>query len=95
MKQQLQSLLNEKVAGLKISYPRSDGSLQELTVAEILARRAAFEMGYNPNDGAEIRWGAPEGSTERASCKRRAPAGQQQIMQNVRKWFVQRLHPPT
>ena len=95
MKQQLQSLLNEKVAGLKISYPRSDGSLQELTVAGILARRAAFEMGYNPNDGAEIRWGAPEGSTERASCKRRAPAGQQQIMQNVRKWFVQRLHPPT
>jgi hypothetical protein len=91
----LQALLDKKVAGLTISYTRTDGSAQELTIAEILARREAFEMAYNPNDGIEIRWGAPENSAERATCHRRAPQYQQNTMQSVRKWFSQRLHPPT
>jgi hypothetical protein len=91
----LQSLLDKKVSDLTISYTRSDGSSQELTLAEILKRRAAFEMAYNPNDGIEIRWGAPENSDERATCRRQAPAYQQKTMQSVRKWFSQRLHPPT
>lgn len=95
IKNKLQSLLDKKVSELTISYTRTDGSLQELSIAEILKRRDAFEMAYNPNDGVEIRWGAPEDSPERATCKRKAPSNQQKTMQSMRKWFSQRLHPPT
>ncbi len=95
IKNKLQSLLDKKVSELTISYTRSDGSSKELTVAEILKRRDAFEMAYNPNDGIEIRWGAPENSDERATCHRQAPLNQQKTMQSVRKWFNKRLHPPT
>jgi hypothetical protein len=95
IKNKLQSLLDEKVSGLTISYTRSDGSSQELTLAEILKRRDAFEMAYNPNDCVEIRWGAPENSDEISTCRRKAPPNQQKTMHSVRKWFSQRLHPPT
>jgi hypothetical protein len=94
-KERLQSVLEKKVSALSITYTRSDGSPQELTMTEVLKRRAAFEMAYNPNDGAEIRWGAPEGSQERSTCRRQAPPYQQKTMQAVRKWFTSRLHPPT
>jgi hypothetical protein len=92
---ELQRLLEKQVAELKITYTRSDGSAQELTIAEILARREAFEMAYNPNDCPEIRWGAPEGSAEHSTCRRLAPPYQKKTMQDVRKWFTKRLHPPT
>jgi hypothetical protein len=95
IKEKLQSLLAQKVSGLTISYNRSDGSSQVLTVAEILKRKDALEMAYNPNDGIEIRWGAPENSEERATCHRQAPSNQQKTMQSVRQWFNKRLHPPT
>ncbi len=95
IKNKLQALLDKKVSELTISYTRSDGSTQELTLAEILKRKEAFEVAYNPNDGIEIRWGAPENSNERATCKRQAPVYQQKTMESVRKWFNQRLHPPT
>ncbi len=91
----LQQLFDRKTSELSISYTRSDGTLQKLTVAEILKRRDAFEMAYNPNDGPEIRWGAPENSQERAACKRHAPASQLEKMRSVRTWFSKRLHPPT
>jgi hypothetical protein len=91
----LHSLLEKKISGLSIRYTRSDGSTQELTIKEILDRRDAFEMAYNPNDGIEIRWGAPENSSERGTCKRMAPQYQQKTMLSVRKWFDKRLHPPT
>lgn len=91
----LQALLEKTVNELTLTYTRTDGSEQKLSLAEILRRRDAFEMAYNPNDGIEIRWGAPEGSPERANCKRQAPAHQKNTMQQVRKWFSQRLHPPT
>jgi hypothetical protein len=95
IKANLQSLLEEKVAGLTITYTRSDGSSQELTVAELLSRKEAFEKAYNPNDCVEVRWGAPENSPERSTCHRQAPPYQQKSMESVRKWFTQRLHPPT
>ena len=95
IKANLQRLLDQKVSERSISYIRSDGSTQELTIAELLARREAFEMAYNPNDGIEIRWGAPENSQERSTCKRHASGYQQKTMLAVRKWFTQRLHPPT
>jgi hypothetical protein len=91
----LQSLLDKKVSELTIRYTRSDGSSQKLTIAEILKRRDAFEMAYNPNDGIEIRWGAPENSNERSTCHRKASSNQQRTMQSVRKWFSKRTHPPT
>jgi hypothetical protein len=91
----LQSLLDKKVSALSITYTRSDGSSQKLSLAEILKRKDAFEMAYNPNDGVEIRWGAPENSSERSTCRRHAPPYQQKTMQSVRKWFHNRQHPPT
>lgn len=95
VKNRLQSLLDQKVNELTISYTRTDGSTQELTLKQILQRIDSFEMAYNPNDGIEIRWGAPENSAEISTCKRRAPAYQQKTMESVRKWFSERLHPPT
>ena len=50
-----------------ITYTRSDASPQKLTVADLLARRAALEIAYNPNDCVETRWGAAEGTPEAAS----------------------------
>jgi hypothetical protein len=91
----LQQLFDHITSELSISYTRSDGTMQKLTVAEILKRRDAFEMAYNPNDGPEIRWGAPENSEERAACKRHAPASQLEKMRSVSTWFSKRLHPPT
>jgi len=95
VKKNLEALLEKKVNELSITYTRSDGSKQTLTIAEILKRKDSFEMAYNPNDGAEIRWGAPENSAERSTCKRRVPANQLATMNKVRVWFQKRLHPPT
>ena len=95
VKQKLESLSEEKTNELSITYTRSDGSEQKLTLAELLRRRDAFEMAYNPNDGAEIRWGAPENSEERSTCKRHVSGYQKDLMLKVRPWFQKRLHPPT
>ena len=91
----LRSVLEEKTGELTISYTRSDGTERILTIAEILKRRDAFEMAYNPNDGIEIRWGTSENSDERSTCRRHAPSHQLQTMEKVRPWFRNRLHPPT
>lgn len=95
VKKKLEEILKKKLNELSITYIRSNGAEQILTLSEILKRRDAFEMAYNPNDGAEIRWGAPEGSEEQSTCKRHVPAGQLKTMQTVRVWFQKRLHPPT
>ncbi|NLP12180.1 hypothetical protein GX408_17410, partial [bacterium] len=95
VKNELEQLRGKIAAEWTIVYKRSNGSPQSLTMAEVLERKAAFEMGYNPNDGIEIRWGAPEGSAEIKSCRRRAPASQVETMRKLRPWFQKRLHPPT
>ena len=80
--------LHEKlITENKIGYVRSNGKPWELSVAEILARKSAFEMAYNPNDCIEIRWGAKVGTEEYASCKRHAPQAQVEQMAAVRDWF--------
>ncbi|MBC8132815.1 MAG: hypothetical protein H7X95_07520 [Deltaproteobacteria bacterium] len=76
-----------RISEKSIEYRRSDGSSQRLTVADLLARKAGLEMAYNPNDCVEIRWGAPEGSPEASTCKRRAPDDQRARMAQVRSWF--------
>jgi hypothetical protein len=92
---ELRALGSKWASELSITYTRTDGSPRVLTLAEVLERREALEMGYNPNDGPEIRWGAPEGSVERASCLRKAPAYQVKRMMAMRIWFKKRLHPAT
>ena len=76
-----------------IEYKRSDGVTQKLTVAEILSRKLGLEMAYNPNDCVEVRWGAPAGSTELASCKRHAPDEQRARMEQQRAWFHEMKRP--
>ncbi len=95
LKEELLGLGSAWAQELSITYTRTDGKPQQLTLAEVFKRREALEMAYNPNDGIEIRWGAPEGSEERASCRRRAPAGQVEKMKALRRWFRERRHPPT
>jgi hypothetical protein len=95
VKKKLISILDKKVSEVSISYTRTNGSVQKLTVGEILNRRDAFELAYNPNDGIEIRWGAPDNSEERSTCHRHAPPGQLEKMRSVQTWFHKRLHPPT
>jgi len=95
IRRRLESLLKKKTSELTITYSRSDGTEQILTLDVILERRKSFEMAYNPNDGPEIRWGAPEKSVERSTCRRQAPSSQYEKMLLFRKWFGERLHPPT
>lgn len=77
----------------RFEYFRSDGSKFELTLADVFSRAADFEMGYNPNDCPEVRWGAPVKSTEVSTCKRRLPAEQVRLMKQYRAWFSERRRP--
>jgi hypothetical protein len=90
---ELLALRAKRAAELSITYRRSDGSPRVLTLEEIFRRKDAFEMGYNPNDSIEIRWGAPEGSEEMKTSHRRAPASQREKMNALRPWFHKRLRP--
>ncbi|SDY92505.1 hypothetical protein [Nitrosomonas sp. Nm58] len=76
-----------------IRYTRTDGSLWELSVAEVLARKPAYEMAYNPNDCAEERWGAESSTEEYATCRRHAPAKQRVKMEQYRIWFREARRP--
>jgi len=95
VRDEMLALEKKWAAELTISYIRSDGQPQILTLGDIFERKEALEMGYNPNDCIEMRWGAPEGSAERAACRRRAPAYQVERMKALRVWLHKRLHPPT
>jgi hypothetical protein len=77
-----------------ISYTRSDGSPWQLSLAEIYARRPGLEMGYNPNDCVERRWGASPGTREYTTCRRQAPADQHARMEEYRPWFRETRRPP-
>ncbi len=89
----LEEHLDQALAASRFSYRRSDGSQQQLTAKDVVARARELEMAYNPNDCVEVRWAAPEGSDERASCGKRAPAGQRQRMVSYRSWFAERRRP--
>ncbi len=89
----LEQHLEQELAERRFSYQRSDGSSFELSLRDLVARASALEMAYNPNDCVEIRWCAPEGSAERATCQRRAPAEQRARMAEYRDWFARRQRP--
>ena len=95
VRKDLEGLSGKMAHELSIAYVRSDGREQPLSLADVLERRDAFEMGYNPNDSVEVRWGGPAGSDELASGRRRSPASQSERMRALRPWFRKRLHPPT
>ncbi len=90
---QLQSALASELAARTFSYTRSDGSAWTLTLKDVMDRAADLEMGYNPNDCVELRWGAPDESAEAATCSRRAPAAQRAKMTDYRNWFRERHWP--
>jgi len=90
----LERQLAEELSKRTFVYERSDGSSFSLTLAEVVARAGELEMAYNPNDCAEHRWGAPAGSEEASTCKRRAPGSQVGRMRRVRVWFHERRRPP-
>jgi hypothetical protein len=90
---ELEARVAKRLGELAFEYPRSDGSPFRLTVADVVARAKELELAYNPNDCAEVRWGAPEGSEERATCKRRAPVSQRAQMEKYRSWFASRTRP--
>jgi hypothetical protein len=77
----------------KIYYTRSDGSQWALSIAEVLARKSAYEMAYNPNDCVEIRWGAKPGTSEYSTCRRHAPEEQHAKMERYRLWFHELRRP--
>jgi hypothetical protein len=85
----------QRITERAIAYSRSDGTSTRLTVADVFARRAALEMGYNPNDCIEVRWGAPDDAPEQASCRRRAPAAQRTRMERYRVWLHESRRPVT
>jgi cell wall-associated NlpC family hydrolase len=89
LEQQLAAALRART----FPYRRSDGSMQTLTLADVVARAIAFETAYDPNDCVEVRWGAPAGSPEAATCSRRAPTEQQRRMEEYRSWFHDRTRP--
>jgi hypothetical protein len=93
VKTRLQSALAGELATRRFSYTRSDGSAWALSLKDVLDRAADLEMGYNPNDCVELRWGASEGSAEAATCRRHAPAAQRAKMANYRTWFRERHWP--
>ena len=93
IRRELLALQHERAASLTITYKGSDGSSRVLTLEDIFGRKDAFEMGYNPNDSIEIRWGAPAGSAELKTARRHAPASQIAKMKALQPWFHKRLRP--
>ncbi len=91
---ELEASLREELDRRHFGYERSDGSTFSLSLADVMARAEALEMAYNPNDCAEVRWGAPPGSEERSTCKQRAPGAQAAQMRRSRAWFHERKRPP-
>lgn len=90
----LEDLLMRELSDRRFSYVRSDGSEWALTLKDVVDRRAALEMAYDPNDCPEVRWGAPQGSDERSACHAHAPAEQVARMTDYRAWFHERRRPP-
>jgi len=94
VKSELQDVLTSELASRKISYTRSDGSQWTLSLKDVVDRMTDFEMAYNPNDCAELRWAARDNTDEAATCKRHAPQTQRAKMSSeYRVWFRERRWP--
>lgn len=87
LKSEIEQYHRRRIQERKIRYTRSDGSPWELSLAEVLERKHAYETGYNPNDCSESRWGAKPGTEEYSTCRRHAPEAQHAKMEQYRPWF--------
>jgi len=76
-----------------LSYKKSDGTTQTISLWDLMQRKLGIELAWNPNDCPELRWGAVAGSPEMETCKRQAPDEQRQRMLEVRSWFEKRARP--
>lgn len=94
VKAELESVLASELQTRKFTYTRTDGSEWTLALKDVVERMGALEMAYNVNDCVEHRWGAPEGSDEAQTCKRRASEAQRGRMTEYRAWFSERRRPP-
>lgn len=94
VKAELDNVLASEMANRKFAYTRTDGSQWNLALKDVVERAQNLEMAYNINDCVELRWGAPDGSEEAATCKRRAPGAQKSKMTEYREWFRERRRPP-
>jgi len=94
VRKEIEALHDQQIRERAVEYRRSDGAAFKLTVEDILARRPALEMAYNPNDCVEIRWGASDGTADFPTCRRRAPDEQRARMQEYRVWFHEARRPP-
>ncbi len=74
------------------NYVRTDGHSQSVSLEQLYQRRTQIEIGWNPNDCPEVRWGAHDDS-ELASCQRHASATQRTRMASMRPWFHNRERP--
>jgi hypothetical protein len=92
-KTRIEALHARRIQETGIRYTRSDGTPVDLSIAEVLNRRTALEMAYNPNDCVEVRWGAAPESAEHETCQRHAPQEQLQRMQSYREWFREGRRP--
>ena len=93
VKAEMQNVLASELATRKFSYTRSDGSQWTLALKDVVSRAGDLEMGYNPNDCVELRWGATGNSQEASTCKRHASSAQRAKMTNYRSWFRERHWP--
>jgi hypothetical protein len=91
---ELEKWLAAELQRRRFEYVKSNGEKRDLALEDLVKRQKELEVAYNPNDCVEIRWGAPEGSDERATCSRHAPDNQQRLMQQYRVWFAERKRPP-
>ena len=92
-KAEIEQYHTRRIQERSIRYTRTDGSQWELSMAEVLARKPSYEMTYNPNDCAEMRWGAKPGTEEYSTCRRHAPAEQRAKMEQYRIWFREARRP--
>jgi hypothetical protein len=91
----LEATLQKSLRDAKLTYSRSDASPFTITLADLVARKRELEVAYHPDDCPEVRWGAPAGSDEIATCRRRATGGDRAKMERkFRGWFRDRRRPP-
>jgi hypothetical protein len=91
--EELITLRDNSLNSRTIQYTRSDSSYWTLSLKEVIARRKALEMAYNPNDCPEARWAAPRKSKEFSTCRKNAPHKQTRKMHEFRHWFASRRRP--
>ncbi|WP_295455345.1 hypothetical protein [uncultured Thiodictyon sp.] len=90
----IEQLQAQRLDQQAVSYTRTDGSAQRLSLRDIYARRAGLEMAYNPNDCIERRWGASPSTADYATCHRQASLEQRARMEDYRPWFHEARRPP-